>query len=163
MAQAWARVLEMSSAHMWETVSAFPMALRLVPTLELTSLSNRSDFDVQAVTAFSLAPTYLPRALLPSYDGQLFTEYLGYVGIISLGLALLGAFIRQTDSKRWPWIVLASLGLLLAMGRFNPAYWLLAELPGFNLFRVPARWLVLSPTAATRLVASGRQQLGAST
>lgn len=140
----------------WALVLALP---QLVPTLELTSLSNRSDFDVQAVTAFSLAPTYLPRALLPSYDGQLFTEYLGYVGIISLGLALLGAFIRQTDSKRWPWIVLASLGLLLAMGRFNPAYWLLAELPGFNLFRVPARWLVLFNLGTAILAGFGLRAL----
>ncbi|MCA9883818.1 MAG: YfhO family protein, partial [Anaerolineae bacterium] len=51
------------------------------------------------------------------------------------------------------------IGLLLAMGRFNPAYWLLAELPGFNLFRVPARWMALYSLGMAMLAGLGLQAM----
>ncbi|GAB5492260.1 MAG: hypothetical protein Phog2KO_24750 [Phototrophicaceae bacterium] len=116
---------------------------QLLPTLELTGMSNREGgFDANQATAFSLPPTYLGRALLPSYDGQLFTEYIGYIGVIALGLAIYGAIIMiPTKPRPYVWIVLAGIGLLFAMGRYTGIYWYIASLPGFNLFRVPARWL----------------------
>ena len=89
-----------------------------------------------------MPPTYLGRALLPSYDGQLFTEYIGYIGVIALGLAIYGTLITIPAKRRpYIWIVLAGIGLLFAMGRYTGVYWYIASLPGFNLFRVPARWL----------------------
>ena len=143
---------------------------QILPTLELTGMSNRGGgFNSQQATAFSLPPTYLGRALLPSYDGQLFTEYVGYIGVIALGLAILGV-IMPTPSQPPPnsgeeqiltfnpriiWIVLALIGLTFAMGRFNPVYWQLADLPGFNLFRVPARWLSLFALAMSMLSGIG--------
>ena len=137
------------------TLAVIALSLpQLLPTLELTGLSNRGGgFSVQAATAFSLPPHYLPRALLPSYDGLLFTEYLGYVGVVGLGLALMGALLPGVP-RRWRWLglVFALVGLGFALGRFNPLYWLLVELPGFNLFRVPARWLTLF-TLGTALLA----------
>lgn len=126
---------------------------QLLPTLELTGWSNRSGgFSVQQATAFSFPPHYIGRALLPSYDGLLFTEYIAYAGIIGLGLALYGAFAGR---QRRIWIVLALLGLFFALGRFNPIYLLLADLPGFDLFRVPARWLALTALSVSVLAAIG--------
>jgi hypothetical protein len=118
---------------------------QMLPTLELIGMSNRGGgFNPNQATAFSLPPHYLGRALLPSYDGQLFGEYIGYVGVIALGLAIYGSIIpTENNRSRWIWIVIAMIGLLFAFGRFNPLYWYLADLPGFNLFRVPARWLSL--------------------
>ena len=54
------------------------------------------------------------------------------------------------------WIIAA---FLLAFGVFNPLNWLLAQLPGFNLFRVPARWLVLYALGIALLAGSGWQIL----
>ncbi len=51
------------------------------------------------------------------------------------------------------------VGLFLALGAFNPLYWLLAGLPGFNLFRVPARWLALFALGSALLAARGLQRL----
>jgi hypothetical protein len=137
---------------------------QILPTLELTGMSNRGGgFTAQEATAFSLPPQYIGRALLPSYDGQLFTEYVGYVGVIALGLAIL-AVITPTRNDlpdntrkniRIIWIVLALIGLLFAIGRYNPLYWQLAALPGFNLFRVPARWLSLFVLAVAMLAGMG--------
>ncbi len=130
---------------------------QLLPTLELTGMSNRGGgFNVNQATAFSLPPTYLGRALLPSYDGQLFTEYIGYIGVIALGLAIYGVISPiQNKSRPWAWLIITLLGLFFALGRFNPLYWYIAELPGFNLFRVPARWLALYAFGISMLAGYG--------
>jgi hypothetical protein len=130
---------------------------QILPTLELTGMSNRGGgFTSNQATAFSLPPHYLGRALLPSYDGQLFGEYIGYVGVIALGLAILGMIAPVNSEMRESgqgtpspytvktlWLVVGLVGLIFAIGRFNPLYWQIADLPGFNFFRVPARWLAL--------------------
>jgi hypothetical protein len=44
----------------------------------------------------------------------------------------------------------------LALGGYNPIYSLLVKfVPGFNLFRVPARWLVLYAFGAAMLAGIG--------
>lgn len=143
-------------------VAALLALPQLLPTLELTGMSSRGGgFNAQEATAFSLPPTYLGHALLPNYEGLLFTEYLGYVGIFALGLAMIGATqpLAKHRRRRWLWFSMASLGLLLALGRFNPLYWWLAELPGFNFFRVPARWLLLWTMGVSVLSGMGWQAL----
>ena len=128
------------------TLVALLLAIpQLLPSLELIGMSNRgSGFSAGEVTAFSLSPNLLGRALLPSYDGQLFGEYVAYLGVIGLGLALWGVAASHLPAgARRLWLGIALLGLLLALGRASPLFLLLAELPLFNLFRVPARFLAL--------------------
>jgi hypothetical protein len=136
---------------------------QLLPTLELTGMSNRGGgFNVQQATAFSLAPNLIGRALLPSYDSPLFGEYVAYLGVVGLGLAVWGVVaMGDRRTNKLSWIVLAVVGLLLALGRFNPLYLVLAELPGFNLFRVPARWLALFALAMAMLAGVGVEALTA--
>jgi hypothetical protein len=150
-------------------------APQLVPTLELTGVSNRSGgLNQNEATAFSFNPFLAARGLLPSYDRSQFAEYIAYPGIIAVGLALLGGLLRAPGSSsaaptarlrsfltdaRLPWIVLGVVGLAFAFGQYNPLYWLLAGLPGFNLFRVPARWLVLFALAVALLAGFGVQAL----
>lgn len=143
-------------------VLALALALpQLLPSLELLRLSNRSGgLDLGSATAFSLPPNLLGRALLPSYDGQPFGEYIGYIGLIALGLALWAALSRPlADRQRWIWLLFAAVGLGLALGRYNPLYWLLAELPPFNLFRAPARFLSLFTLGAAMLAGLGIESL----
>lgn len=131
---------------------------QLVPTRELIDVSNRGGgLTRQQATAFSLEPALVGRGLLPSYAGQPFSEYVAYVGVAGLILLALGAAVP--DRRRWPWLALLALGLLLALGRHNPLYWALAGLPGFDLFRVPARWLALFALAAAMLAGLGLQNL----
>lgn len=137
---------------------------QLLPSLELLRLSNRGGgFDPLGATAFSLPPDLLGRALLPSYDGQLFGEYVGTIGVIGLGLALWAVLTKQlTGRQRWTWLLLTVVGLALALGRFNPLYLLLAELPPFSLFRAPARFLALFTLGAAMLVGLGIESLAPS-
>ena len=134
---------------------------QLLPSLELSLLSSRSSgFSVQEATAFSLPPSMLGRAFLPSYDGQLFGEYVASLGIIGLGLALWAIVSAGSDKRQKTiWLLLALVGLALALGRYNPLYLLLAHLPGFNLFRVPARFLALFSLAMALLAGMGIESL----
>jgi len=147
-------------------------APQVIPTLELIGASNRSGgLNPQQAMAFSLNPWIIGRGLLPSYDSLLFGEYLAYVGVIGLGLAVVGVFNRGVQSspidpaaqdggaKRQPWIVLLVVGFGLALGLYNPLYWTLAGLPGFSFFRVPARWLALFALAGAMLAGIGLQAL----
>lgn len=131
---------------------------QLLPTQELISLSNRGDgLNPQEATAFSLHPFLIGRGLLPSYDAQPFSEYIGYIGVVGIGLAVIGAL--HSDKRRWVWVILVAIGLVFALGRNTPVYLTLASLPGFNLFRVPARWLALAALGAAMLAGLGVQAI----
>lgn len=143
---------------------------QLLPTLELARLSNRSGgLSTNQAGAFSFSPFVTGRGLLPSYDTPIFAEYVAYVGVIGLGLALVGALsgglrpkvrgIQLPLSPRATWIMMTLVGLALAYGLYNPLYWVLASLPGFNLFRVPARWLALFTLGAAMLAALGVERM----
>jgi hypothetical protein len=152
-------LLMLSLAAIGAILLAIP---QLLPTLELIGMSNRgSGLDANQATAFSLPPWYLGRALLPSYDGQLFGEYIGYIGVIALVLAIYGALSVRKDKRLWFWIGLALLGMFFAFGRANPVYVYLAELPLFNFFRVPARWMALYALAMAMLAGYGILELQA--
>ncbi len=136
-------------------------APQLIPTMELNSLSNRrGGLNPNEATAFSLNPLLIGRGMLPSYDSFVFAEYIAYAGVIGLGLALVGLFTRgRNQPPRAPWLALGVAGLFLALGEFNPLYWPLAGLPGFNFFRVPARWLALYALGGALLAGMGLQAL----
>ena len=117
---------------------------QLLPTLTLAGQSSRAGgLPPNEVLSFSLHPLLLARALLPAYGQTLFTEYVAMLPLTALLLAGVGVARGRTRPGVWPAILLAALGLFLALGQFNPLYQLLARLPGFDLFRVPARWLAL--------------------
>ncbi|MBC7262298.1 MAG: YfhO family protein, partial [Chloroflexi bacterium] len=131
-------------------------AAQLLPTYELTQFSIRSGgLDPAFFTSFSLHPLYLISLLSPFVLGNPYpntsVELVGYVGWLPLLLALLAPFIAQ---ERWGvaakpfkptrfFALLALIGLLLALGRWNPLYLSLLRLPVFSFFRAPARYLYL--------------------
>jgi hypothetical protein len=134
-------------------------AVQLIPTLELARLSSRQGgLPLNEALSFSLHPLLLGRALLPGYGQALFTEYVAYLPLTALLLVLAGAWGWRRRPEVWPLLLLVAAGLLLALGRFNPIAIGLALLPGFNLFRAPARWLALYALGAALLAGSGWQQ-----
>src|SRR5581483_11086896 len=121
---------------------------------------------------FSLKGNMLLNALLPPFGNRdLLTqpggsEFLGYVSITAILLALAGlCYARRRHT--WFFALLAALALSFAMGQQNPLYPALFRLaPGFNLFRVPARWLflygfgtaMLASLGADAILAQGRKR-----
>ena len=145
---------------------------QLLPTLELSRLGLRSGgLGYGEATSFSLKPLKLLWTLLPSYglvdlsvvfDTLGYTEFVAYVGAIGLALALLGLLFRSRQGTS-PWLMgvtLAGLGLFLALGRWNPVYFVLFKLvPGFDLFRTPARWMMLYTLGMAVLAGLGTERI----
>ena len=137
-------------------------AAQLLPTLELTGLSSRQGgLPPNEVLSFSLHPLLLARALLPAYGQGLFSEYTAVLPLTVLALAWFGGWQWRRRPEVRPALVLTGVGLFLALGAFNPLYWLLARLPGFDFFRAPARWLALYALGAALLAGVGWQTLAA--
>jgi hypothetical protein len=135
--------------------------VQLVPTLELSRLSLRSTgLPYRQAVSFSLYPGALLHSLLPAFADSPFSEYVAYIGILPLLLAVLAVW-RRRHSLQAPFLIfLASLGLFLALGVYNPLYYLLYRLvPGFALFRVPARWLYLYVVGMALLAGLGLEEL----
>ena len=156
-------------------------AAQLLPTLELSQLGLRSGgLSYVDVTSFSLKPLLLHWTLLPSYglrDLSVvfatlgYTEFVAYTGALGLLLALIavGSSQRPADGNRpwnighWPPATLcglffAGLGLFLALGRWNPFSFLFYHLiPGFDLFRTPARWMMLYTLGMAVLAGGGTE------
>lgn len=136
-------------------------AVQVLPTLELSQLSLRGGgMTYREAVSFSLRPRLLLTALLPQYRAGVFSEYIAYVGIFAMALAILG-FWRSPDRPRARiFAVIAGAGLFLALGGFNPLYYVLYRVvPGFDLFRVPARWMLLYHMAAAMLAGMGIESL----
>ena len=142
--------------------AALLAAVQLLPTLELTALSSREGgLAPNEVLSFSLHPLHLARSLLPGYGQSIFSEYATLLPLTLLALACFGAWQWRRRPNVFAALVWSLSGLFLALGVFNPLYWLLARLPGFNLFRVPARWLSLYALGAALLAGVGWQILWA--
>ncbi len=174
-----ARPLTRSLASLLPLFLTFTLALllaaaQLLPTLELSRQSLRSGgLPLREALSFSLDPRLLARALLPGYSRGLFSEFTAYLSLTGLTLAVFSLtpltfhFLRFTLHasrptlyiSRLPLLLLALLGLTFALGAYNPLYILLANFPPFNLFRVPARWLVLFAFAIAILAGHGLDDL----
>ncbi|MFW6042344.1 MAG: YfhO family protein [Chloroflexota bacterium] len=131
-------------------------AVQLAPTLALTGQSSRQGgLPLGEVLSFSLHPLLLGQALLPHVGQSLFTEYVAFLPLTAFLLAMVGAWKWRREPRLLAPLGLTTGGFLLALGRFNPLYLLLAHLPGFNLFRAPARWLLLYALGMSLLAAAG--------
>lgn len=137
---------------------------QLLPTAELIRATPREAPAPEFLLADSLPPWQLATLLIP----RLFTdtplwrsmdEVYGYVGI---GPLLLGAVALSTRRTRWSWL-LGGLGLgalVVGLGGYNPLYrHAIQWLPGFNLFRAPARALLFLDFALAGLAGLGLETL----
>jgi len=137
-------------------------AAQLLPTLELTPLSIRGQgVNWPDAVAGSLPPYLSVRALLPLYWVPVAsTEYLGYVGVVPIVLGLLAVLLGRSRPVFFG-VVICCLGLFLALGENNPFYaWVFSTVPGFDTFRVPARWLLVWQFGAAILAALGADSIG---
>ncbi len=132
-------------------------AVQVIPTVELLRFSLRSAASYDFFTSFSMPRGFLTTFFAPYLvgggDGNLFrapyvgpsfyAEYVGYVGLITLALAL-AALILKRDGRTIFWTIVAVVGIILALGRYAPFDFnrLIYAVPVLKLFRVPARHLM---------------------
>ncbi|RUA17670.1 MAG: hypothetical protein DSY55_01760 [Clostridia bacterium] len=143
-------------------------AVQLWPTLALSQLSYRQGgLAFRDHAAMSLPPWRLGFTLLPHYTRDLgqalgtdaYGEWIGYAGLAGLFLALMG--LRHSNRRlRFLGVLLTVVGLLLAFGAYDPLeYGLYRLLPGWNLFRVPARFLQAVVLGVALLAALGMDRI----
>ena len=144
-------------------------AAQIAPTWELTKLSPRATgVAYDTMTTFSLPPYNLLTFLFPNvlgnpvigYTGEwTFEELHAYVGILPLMLIPWAWARKRRDGHLAFFAILAGAALLLALGGYTPLYRLLVHVPGFNFFRVPARWLFIAGFSLSILAGYGLDAL----
>ncbi|MDP6792629.1 MAG: hypothetical protein QF660_01105 [Anaerolineales bacterium] len=136
-------------------------AFFVFPTIELTQYSLRSGLTYTEASAYSLPPTGLAGMLSPILFGRGPEHFwpswdrveLGFAGLITILLAPFG--LRQ-NSRRGILLLLAAVGVLIALGPATPAHSIMYQyLPGFSMLRVPARFLLLTNFALAMLACKG--------
>ncbi|QQE80260.1 YfhO family protein [Alicyclobacillus sp. SO9] len=166
------------------TLTAFALggllaSAQLIPTLQLVSYSDRADVSKSFLLLGSLPWSGLLQLLLPfaaggGYTSQPFTvnhfetlyyipnfwEFLSYAGIVFLIAAIATAcwkFIKDRTVRTLA--VIGVFTLLLALGSNTVFSHILTDVPVFNLFRVPARYVGLTDFSLAILAAIGFAQL----
>jgi len=136
-------------------------AVQVLPSMELSAESIRGGgMNYGEATSFSLPPTTALFTVLPAYPENLFSEYVGYVGVVPLVRAALAVVAWAARPITLLMVGLAGLGLFMALGKFNPFYPVLFHwMPGLDLFRVPARWLLVYTFGMAALAGLGAQTL----
>ncbi|MDW8317259.1 MAG: YfhO family protein [Anaerolineae bacterium] len=156
-------------------LGALLAGVQILPSLELAEQSVRSGgLPYREAVSFSLRPRGLLLTLLPAFGENLadrfaspaYAEFVAYVGVAALALAGLGlAYGRRLGYGGAVSVgaLLVVVGVALGLGGYNPLTYLLYKaVPGFDLFRAPARWMALY-TFGVGLLAGVGLQAAAST
>lgn len=128
-------------------------ALRLLPVLEFSRLSNRSVPDYKMVAFFSFPPQNLITYFFPEFFGDMvhlpywgkyyLWEMCGYVGILPVVLSLV-AFLYNRNKYVLFFGSLSIFALLGSLGGHTPLLKLFYYvIPGFNKFRGHSKFLML--------------------
>ena len=141
---------------------------QLGPTWRLAEQAQATR-TVEYLSEFCLTPLHLINLIAPRlfHDSALWRpvawdpfhtspeECLAYVGVIPLILALGGlmGWIRSRAVRVAT--VWAVVGTALSLGPHLPGFVALLELPGFSLFRAPARWTALGGLGLALLAGFG--------
>ena len=144
-------------------------AVQLLPGLAAISTSQRAASSMALYGSGSLAPGWLLLMLVPDLLGgsgsvgqpAFFASYnlaevTSYVGILPLVAACaLAARLRpRRPLPDWlAWLLIAIVGIVLALGAFTPAAHLLVHLPLFGSQRLQSRNIMVTDTALAVLLA----------
>ena len=147
------------------TVGIFFAAVKVFPMYAYSIYSTRAGgLSYQDATVYSLTPELLKLLFINPWAGpfraitgmQNFWEYSSYVGILTLILVVSGIYFSRRNKYVMFFSLLSVVAIILAQGEYTAFYWLLYQiLPGFNVFRAPARFIMLFGFAAAILAGFG--------
>lgn len=152
-------------------------ACAYLPAYRYSISTVRETMSYAEATETSLPPWFLITFIIPKFFGSIaggdietvpfwgdqthytYWETCLYVGIVSLILAGIGIFFSR-NKLRWQFFILAIIALIFALGKFTPLYRLAFNFfPGFNRFRIPARFVDLFTIAIAFLAGLGMEVL----
>lgn len=125
------------------TLLAAPL---LLPLIEFTSLSTRSQMRLEDNLSLAIRPVQLFGFIAPDFGG--YAEWAVYFGaafsLILVWILGHGDYRKKTVL----WLLVMAMALLFSLGSvFPPNQWL-ARLPGMDLLRVPSRFMLIFGFAA---------------
>jgi hypothetical protein len=148
------------------------IAIQYIFSLNYAGYTPRFILDFTTATDGSLQPIQLVTLFIPKFFGSIAGDMTGvpfwlgnaqyhywetciYLGIVPLLFILAGIFLAK-DRKRFFFVGLAALSLLLCLGKYTPLYRVLFYyIPGFNKFRIPGRFSATFTFSSAILVAYG--------
>ncbi len=140
-------------------VGAGLAAVQIVPMATLAGQSIRAGGSYEFATSYSLVWRHV-RSLIDVERGIAQNwECIGFLGVGTVVVALLGAMRRgwrRTDLALW---VLAVGALVMGMSALNPLYHILWRLPVLGGFRCWSRWLLVYGGAISLLAGLGLTSL----
>lgn len=142
-------------------------SVQLFPFLEIVKNSVRETTSAIHNTVWSFHPLECINFLIPSFSGELLAGSSswfgqawmrsGYLGIIVLCCTGFSLMSRQQERKYF--ILLAGVGLSLALGQYLPGLGAVYNyLPGFNLIRYPIKYISIFYFAVAVLVGLGAEE-----
>lgn len=171
--RSWRRAAVIAAGASAAALLAFALASpQLLPTLEYLRESQRAQsLDPAFALTYSFWPWRLLGLLAPGIFGSPvsgtywgygnFWEDAIYIGVLPLLLAFVGA-VRGVIGRA-PHaglarllVALTTVTALLALGSHTPVFpWLFDNLPTFDLFQAPTRWMLLAAFSLTLLAGAG--------
>lgn len=156
----WKKLFRLFVAQTLSLIAASP---QILPSIEYyRTLTSSSGFSLETATLFSFPIKHILTFILPfffgnprfgtyphfqTFDGSIFWENTGYIGIlpfIILSIFIIICFIRKRSIFRDKIFIFFSLicffSFLFMLGNNSPLYILYSFFP-FNLFRVPSRFI----------------------
>lgn len=155
--------------HSWIGAGALTaglVAIELLPEFLVSRQAVRSGgFSLAEAAAISLGPSSFRQLLDPfalggseNYQGPglFFWETLFHFGWMATLLAVLGFLTGWRNPRLWCYGFVGLLATIIAFGESTPVYgWVFQTVPGFSLFRAPARGLFFTSFVIAVLAAGG--------
>lgn len=129
-------------------------AVKILPNIELTKLSNRQAKDIALAGSWALPKENLLTIILPEIFGNIvnlpyfgqynYWEMCAYAGVVVLCLSMMAVFMVKRNKSVAFFLFLAVFSLVSALSIHTPLFYLYYYfLPGFGFFRGHNKFLVL--------------------
>lgn len=146
---------------------------QIAATKELSTLAWHARLGYTVLIQGSFPPTLIPLIISPFLFGggyakwpywslDSLVEMSGFITTFAFAIAVwvsLKKIFSKNSTHIQFWSIVGILSLFLALGGFTPLYHIPASLPIYNLFRIPARNLLLMNLAESALFAVGLEKL----
>lgn len=143
---------------------------QIVESIELSEQSWRSKLSYEFFAEYSFAPYHFISFIFPYlYGGGAgmamwapwpFSDFMCYVGILPLLIAIVVSIskFKLCVNTRF-WTIVSAVAIFLMLGKYNPLSKIMLFVPGYNIFRAPARHLFILNFSITILAAIGMKEM----
>jgi hypothetical protein len=143
-------------------------SIQLIPFIEFVFHSTRTGgFGYESLTKWSFNPLELFQLLVPFLFGttvpmcRWFGQYwldTFYIGIFPLLLVVFCIFWSKCKLNRLL-LLIVCISLFMALGKYNPLFFLFTSVPGINMLHYPVKYLFLAGFALSLLAGIGFNSL----